>query len=56
MTANNLTSVYGQALPTLTYAYTGFVNNDPASVVSGAPALSTTATPTSNAGNYPITV
>ncbi len=56
VTAKNLMSVYGQALPTLTYAYTGFVNNDPTSVVSGAPALSTTATPTSNAGNYPITV
>jgi hypothetical protein len=34
----------------------GFVNNDQTSVVSGAPALSTTATSTSNVGSYPITV
>jgi sugar lactone lactonase YvrE len=56
VTANNLTSVYGQALPALTYTYSGFISPDTASVVSGAPALSTTAIPTSNAGNYPITV
>ena len=56
VTAANLTSVYGQALPALTYSYSGFVNNDTATVVSGAPALSTTATATSNAGGYPIVV
>src|SRR5208283_2902159 len=56
VTANPATSVYGQPLPSLTYAITGFVNKDPSSVVSGAPALSTTATTASNAGNYPITV
>jgi len=58
VTANNLPSVYGQPLPSLTndYSYSGFVNNESASVVSGAPALSTTATAASNAGSYPITV
>ena len=56
VTANNLTSAYGQPLPSLTYSYSGFVNRETASVVSGVPALSTTATAASNAGNYPITV
>jgi hypothetical protein len=56
VTAKNLTSVYGQSLPTLTYAYSGFVNNDPSSVVSGTPALSTNATLASSPGTYPITV
>jgi hypothetical protein len=40
----------------LTYSYSGFVNGDTASVVSGTPVLSTTATTGSNAGSYPITV
>jgi hypothetical protein len=56
VTATNLSSVYGQPIPALTYSYSGFVNHESASVVSGAPALSTTATATSNAGTYPITV
>ncbi len=56
VTANNLTSAYGQPLPSLTYSYSGFVNHETASVVSGVPALSTTATSASSAGAYPITV
>jgi hypothetical protein len=56
VTANNLNTAYGQPLPSLTYAYSGFVMNDTAAVVSGVPALSTTATATSNIGSYPITV
>jgi hypothetical protein len=56
VTANNLSIAYGQALPSLTYNYSGFVNTDSASVVSGVPALSTAATTASNAGSYPITV
>jgi hypothetical protein len=47
---------YGQSVPTLTYTITGYLNSDPASVVSGVPALSTTATPSSATGNYPIYV
>jgi hypothetical protein len=54
--AANLSSVYGQAPPSLTYSYSGFVPGDSAAVVTGAPALSTTATAGSNAGAYPITV
>jgi uncharacterized protein (DUF2345 family) len=56
VTAINGTSVYGQPLPSLTYSYSGFVNRETASVVSGVPALSTAATQASNAGAYPITV
>ena len=56
VTANNVTSVYGQALPPLTYGYSGFIGNDTAAVISGGPALSTTATSSSVPGSYPITV
>jgi hypothetical protein len=56
VTATSFAIVYGQPLPTLAYTVTGFVNGDPASVASGVPALSTTATAGSNAGSYPITV
>jgi hypothetical protein len=56
VTADSFTIMYGQSLPVLTYKVSGFVNGDPASVVSGQPLLSTTATTASNAGNYPITV
>ena len=54
--ANNVSTVYGQALPALTYNYSGFVKSDTAAVVSGMPGLTTTATPASSAGSYPITV
>ncbi len=62
VTAASFGAVYGQSLPSLTpalnvtYSITGFVNGDTASVVSGAPGLTTTATPTSGVGAYPITV
>ncbi len=55
VTANNLSMAYGAAVPTLTDAITGFVNSDPPTVVSGAAAMSTTATSASAAGSYPIT-
>jgi hypothetical protein len=56
VTAGSASRSYGAAIPDLTYSITGFVNNDPASVVSGTPTLSTTATASSAPGNYPITV
>jgi phosphotransferase system HPr-like phosphotransfer protein len=56
VTANNATAAYGQPIPSFTYTYSGFVNSQTASVISGAPSLSTTATQGSPAGNYPITV
>jgi hypothetical protein len=55
VTAGNATRSYGAANPAFTYSITGFVNNDPASVVSGTPALNTTATPGSPPGSYAIT-
>jgi hypothetical protein len=56
VTADNKSRYYGAANPTLTYGITGFVNSDPASVVSGTPALSTTATAGSAPGPYAIAV
>ncbi len=54
--ANNESMTYEGAVPALSYTYSGFENSDTASVVSGQPMLSTLATSTSTAGNYPITV
>ncbi|HWQ32720.1 MAG TPA: MBG domain-containing protein, partial [Blastocatellia bacterium] len=54
--ADNQTRTYGTANPALTYTYSGFVNGDTASVISGTPSLSTTATSGSPVGAYPITV
>jgi hypothetical protein len=48
--------VYGFANPVWDYVITGFQNGEDASVVSGAPTLSTTADVKSDAGTYPITV
>ena len=56
VTANNLDMNHYDTVPTLTYAITGFVNGDTSSVVSGSPQLFTSATSTSSAGLYPITV
>jgi len=54
--ANSASMVYGQPVPALSFTITGLVNGDPASVVSGAPTESTTATSTSAPGTYPITM
>lgn len=56
VTASNLTRPYGAANPALTYNYSGFVDGDTSSVVSGSPALACSATTSSPAGLYPITV
>ncbi len=55
VTANNASRVYGASNPTFTASYSGFVNGDGQSVVSGAPNFTTTATSSSNTGTYPIT-
>jgi hypothetical protein len=52
--ADNKSRVYGSPNPTLTASYSGFVNGDTSSVVSGL-RLSTTATTSSGVGSYPIT-
>jgi hypothetical protein len=57
ITANNMGSVYGAALPAPTYSVGGLVNNDTAaSAFSGAPSLACSATAKSPVGIYPITV
>src|SRR5205823_2183558 len=55
VTADNQSRAYGASNPTLTASYSGFVNGDTTAVLSGSPALSTTATSSSAAGTYPIT-
>jgi len=55
VTANSISVPYGTT-PVLTATITGFVNGDTLSVVSGAPALATTATSASLPGTYPISV
>jgi sugar lactone lactonase YvrE len=55
VTPNNQSIVAGSALPTLTASITGFVNGDTSGVITGSPALTTTATTSSPAGSYPIT-
>lgn len=56
VTAVNLFMGHSDPVPTLAYKISGFVNGDSASVVTGSPDLSTTATSSSPVGNYPITV
>jgi sugar lactone lactonase YvrE len=54
VTANNASRLFGAANPTFTAKITGFVNNDPSTVVTGSPSLTTSATTTSFPGTYPI--
>jgi streptogramin lyase len=55
--ANSLTMNEGAQVPTLTYKITGFVRDDTrGSATRGDPELSTTATPASSPGPYPIVV
>ncbi len=54
VTANNATRGYNLPDPPFTAAYSGFVNGENPSALSGAPALTTTATATSPAGAYPV--
>jgi hypothetical protein len=54
VTAQNASMAQGSTLPTFSANVAGFVNGDSATVVSGAPALTTTATSSSPLGTYPI--
>ena len=54
ITADNQAKTYGAANPTLTASYSGLVNGENSSVVSGL-ALNTTAASGSGVGSYPIT-
>ena len=54
VSATNESMSYRGTVPALTYTYTGLVNNDTSATFSGS--LVTTATSSSNVGDYPITV
>lgn len=54
--ANDLDRAEGQPNPVFTFAYTGFVNNEGPADLTSAPIGTTTATPSSSKGVYPITV
>ncbi|HEY6007096.1 MAG TPA: MBG domain-containing protein, partial [Geobacteraceae bacterium] len=54
VTAANVSRVYGGANPTFSVTYSGFVNGDTQSALTGSPSLTTSATPASPAGTYPI--
>ena len=55
VTVDSKSKVYGAALPALTYAVSGFVPGQDETVLDAPIALTTTATPASPVGNYPIT-
>jgi len=54
--ASKASVAYNQPLPTLNYTVNGYVNNDSASVLTGAPQETTTAQQGSAPGSYPITI
>jgi hypothetical protein len=56
VTADNKSKIFGEANPPLTASYNGFVGTDNTNALSSPVVLSTTATTTSGAGRYPITV
>ena len=56
VTANDASKTYGDANPTLSVSYSGFVNGDNAAKLTTQPTVATTATVDSPAGTYPITV
>ncbi len=56
VTVVNTNRAYGDTNPTFTVTYSGFVESDNASVVSGSPAFTTTATNTSTVAGSPYTV
>jgi hypothetical protein len=53
--ANSTNKVYGAALPAFSATYTGFVNGDTPANLDHPVTLTTTATPGSPVGTYPIT-
>ena len=53
VTASSATVDYGSSPPTITAAYSGFVNGDDATSLTTPPTCSTTATSSSPVGSYP---
>ncbi len=56
ITANSATMTSGQAIPALSAAYSGFKNGDTSASLTTPAVIATTATSSSPAGTYPITV
>jgi hypothetical protein len=56
VTANDTNRSYGVANPVFTASYSGFVNNDDASVLQGVLEFNTSATSGSPVGTYPVQV
>lgn len=56
VSVDNKTKVYGEANPTLTVSYTGFVNGETVAVLNTAPSAATSATAASEVGVYTIEV
>jgi len=56
VSAGNYTKVLGEENPTFTPTYSGFKNGETAAVLTKQPVITTTATKTSTAGTYPVTV
>jgi len=54
--ADNKSKTYGNSNPSLTISYTGFVNGDDQTDLDTAPVASTSATVTSDADTYPISL
>ena len=55
VTAQNTNRAYGAVNPAFTASFTGFVNGESSSVISGTAGFATTATSSSAPGTYPIT-
>ena len=49
---NNAEREYGEDNPTFTYSYEGFINGEDESSLSSTPKISSSATKTSDVGNY----
>ena len=56
ITANNQSTIYGAALPTLTASYSGFVNGDSSASLTTQPTLSTTASVGSHVVGSPYSI
>lgn len=52
----NASRVYGEDNPQFSISYSGFISGENESVLTTQPTISTTATKTSNVGEYPITI
>ena len=53
---NNVSREYGEENPQFSVSYSGFISGESESVLATQPTINTTATKTSNVGDYPITI